>query len=66
MDWFEIIATILMIAGGITLGSLVTMFITYKVMLSDRVIKKVTKASIKMSKKITKEFMKEYTDLIEE
>lgn len=58
----EIIVTILMIAAGITIGSLATMFIAYKVMLSDRVMKKITKASMKMTKKM----LKSYTKMIED
>ena len=66
MEWNEIIVTILMISGGITLGSLVTMFITWKVMMSDRVMKKLVKWTIKWGRKITKAFLKDYQKLIEE
>jgi hypothetical protein len=66
MEWNEIIVTILMISGGITLGSLVTMFITWKVLMSDRVMKKLVKWTIKWGRKITKAFWKDYQKLIEE
>lgn len=58
MYWYEIIATVLMIAGGIILGSLVTLFVTYKVMFSDRVMKKIAKKSLKMTAKMIKHYNK--------
>lgn len=66
MEWNEIIVTILMISGGITLGSLVTMFITWKVLMSDRVMKKLVKWTTKWGRKIVKAFWKDYQKLIEE
>ena len=66
MEWNEIIVTILMISGGITLGSLVTMFITWKVLMSDRVMKKLVKWTTKWGRKIAKAFWKDYQKLIEE
>lgn len=57
---YEIILTMLMIGGGITIGSLVTLFITYKVMFSDRVLDKITEKSVRMSKKITETVMEDF------